>query len=82
MQLVEAYCKAQGLFRTDATPEPVYQRHAGARTCSDVVPSIAGPRRPQDRIPLTDAKKSWRTNLGPLLGAGAHVDQRALERLG
>ncbi len=46
--LVEAYAKAQGLFRTDATPDPVYT-DALALDLATVEPSIAGPRRPQDR---------------------------------
>ena len=55
--LVEAYCKEQGLFRTDASPEPVFTDTLELDL--DVVePSIAGPKRPQDRVPLTDAKAS------------------------
>ncbi|MCA9857737.1 MAG: aconitate hydratase AcnA, partial [Dehalococcoidia bacterium] len=61
----EAYCKAQGLFRTADTPDPVYSETVEL-DLSTVVPSIAGPKRPQDRIALTDAKaeaekeiKSW-----------------------
>ena len=56
VQLVEAYCKAQGLFRTDATPEPVFTDMLEL-DLRDVVPSIAGPRRPQDRVPLTDVEE-------------------------
>ena len=61
----EAYSKAQGLFRTADTPDPVYSETVEL-DLSTVVPSIAGPKRPQDRIALTDAKaeaekeiKSW-----------------------
>ncbi len=65
VQLVEAYCKAQGLFRTDTTPVPMFsdtlELDLGA-----VVPSIAGPRRPQDRVPLSEAKQSWRQNLAEM----------------
>jgi aconitate hydratase len=42
---------------------------------STVVPSIAGPRRPQDRIPLTESREAWRRDLGSLLQASAHPDQ-------
>ncbi len=60
--LVEAYCKAQGLFRTDATPDPVYtttlEIDLGA-----IVPSMAGPKRPQDRVTLTAAQTVWRDTL-------------------
>jgi aconitate hydratase len=64
--LVEAYSKAQGTFRTDATPDPVYTDTI-ALDMSTVVPSMAGPRRPQDRIPLTEAKANYRTNLAETL---------------
>ena len=47
--LVEAYCKEQGLFRTADTPEPDVHRHARARPRT-VEPSLAGPKRPQDRV--------------------------------
>jgi aconitate hydratase len=52
--LVEAYTKAQGLFRTDATPDPIFTDtlELDLRT---VEPSLAGPRRPQDRVPLSRA---------------------------
>jgi aconitate hydratase len=55
VQLVEAYTKAQGLFRTDATPDPVFSDRLEL-DLSTVVPSLAGPKRPQDRIPLTQMK--------------------------
>ncbi|MEI6740478.1 MAG: aconitate hydratase AcnA [Gemmatimonadaceae bacterium] len=56
--LVEAYCKAQGLFRTDATPDPVFTDTLEL-DLSTVVPSLAGPKRPQDRIPLSDSKARY-----------------------
>ncbi|HEU0368589.1 MAG TPA: aconitate hydratase AcnA, partial [Candidatus Acidoferrum sp.] len=56
--LVEAYCKEQGLFRTDATPDPSFtdtlQLDLGT-----VEPTVAGPKRPQDRVPLRMAKSSF-----------------------
>jgi aconitate hydratase len=56
--LVEAYCKEQGLFRTDATPDPSFtdtlQLDLGT-----VEPTMAGPKRPQDRVPLRMAKSSF-----------------------
>jgi aconitate hydratase len=58
VQLVEAYTKAQGLFRTDESPEPVFT-DALELDLSTVVPSMAGPKRPQDRIALTDMKASY-----------------------
>ncbi len=60
--LVEAYTKAQGLFRTDATPDPVYTDTLELDLAT-VVPSIAGPRRPQDRIPLRQSKALFEQHL-------------------
>ena len=56
--LVEAYTKAQGLFRTDATPDPVFTDTLEL-DLGTVVPSLAGPKRPQDRIALTDSKSKY-----------------------
>ncbi len=58
VKLVEAYTKAQGLFRTDSTPDPVFSDTLEL-DLSTVVPSLAGPKRPQDRIPLTASKKMY-----------------------
>ena len=61
VELVEAYCRAQGLFHDpEATPEysQVIELDLG-----DVEPSLAGPRRPQDRVPLTEAKTSFLESL-------------------
>ncbi len=56
--LVEAYAKAQGLFRTDDTPDPQFTETLSL-DLSTVEPSLAGPRRPQDRVPLGDVKRSF-----------------------
>ena len=56
--LVEAYARAQGLFRTDATPDAVYSETIELDLAT-VVPSLAGPRRPQDRVALGDVKTSF-----------------------
>src|SRR5688572_21480733 len=53
--LVEAYTKAQGLFRTDATPDPKFTDTLEL-DLGTVEPSLAGPKRPQDRVPLAKAK--------------------------
>jgi aconitate hydratase len=58
VKLVEEYTKAQGLFRTDSTPDPVFSDTLEL-DLSTVVPSLAGPKRPQDRIPLTASKKMY-----------------------
>src|SRR3954463_6916178 len=60
--LVEAYAKTQGLWHDDAR-EPVFSEYLELDLAT-VVPSIAGPKRPQDRIALTDAKESFREALG------------------
>ena len=56
--LVEAYAKAQGMWH-DADKEPRFSEKLEL-DLGDVVPSIAGPKRPQDRVSLTDAKESFR----------------------
>ena len=61
--LVEAYAKEQGLFRTAGMPAPLYSDTLEL-DLSTVVPSLAGPKRPQDRIDLPDVKKSFLTALG------------------
>ncbi|MBB6098053.1 aconitate hydratase [Deinobacterium chartae] len=53
IELVERYYKAQGMFRTDATPDPVFSQIIEL-DLSTVVPSLAGPKRPQDRVALSD----------------------------
>jgi aconitate hydratase len=60
--LVEAYCRAQGLFREDGMPEPVFTDMLEL-DLSTVVPSLAGPKRPQDRISLKDVKTSFAASL-------------------
>jgi aconitate hydratase len=59
---VERYCKAQGLFRTDDTPDPEFQETLELDLC-DVIPSVAGPKRPQDRVNLSDMKDAWHRDL-------------------
>jgi len=62
VELVEAYTKRQGLFRTDATPDPVFTDTLEL-DLSTVVPSLAGPKRPQDRVPLSQSKAMYREAL-------------------
>lgn len=66
--LVEAYYKAQGLFRTDETPDPVFHDTLEL-DLSTVEPSMAGPKRPQDRILLREMKQDFRTSLTAPVGA-------------
>ncbi len=66
VDLVETYTKAQGLFRTDETPDPQFT-DVVELDLSTVEPSLAGPKRPQDRIALADMKEMYRkTLLAPL----------------
>jgi aconitate hydratase len=67
LELVEAYAKEQGLWH-DPTREPVYSETLEL-DLSTVVPSIAGPKRPQDRIALTSAKEAFRVSLVDYAGA-------------
>jgi len=60
--LVEAYAKEQGLFRTKDTPDPVFTDTLEL-DLSTVEPSIAGPKRPQDRIPLRKSKGMWEEHI-------------------
>src|SRR5262249_45243002 len=63
IDLVEAYAKEQGLFRLPGAPEPVFNDTLHL-DLSGVVPSLAGPKRPQDRINLPDVKKNFLDGLG------------------
>ncbi|HEX6769976.1 MAG TPA: aconitate hydratase AcnA [Candidatus Binatia bacterium] len=66
IKLVETYAKEQGMFRTDASPDPMFTDTLELDLAS-VVPSISGPRRPQDRIALTDSKKAFAEALPSLM---------------
>ena len=58
LALVEKYAKAQGMYRTTATPDPTFTSTIELNL-ADVVPSISGPKRPQDRITLKDAAPAF-----------------------
>jgi len=62
IEAVERYMKAQGLFRTDDTPDPEFQEVLEL-DLDTVVPSLAGPKRPQDRIVLGDVSESFSEDL-------------------
>jgi aconitate hydratase len=72
LALVEAYAKEQGLWHDPAT-EPHYSETLELDLAT-VVPSIAGPKRPQDRIALSDAKSGFRAVLGDYTGGGTSAD--------
>ncbi|MGC2110673.1 MAG: aconitate hydratase AcnA [Candidatus Korobacteraceae bacterium] len=79
VQLVEAYYKEQGLFHTASTPEAEYS-DVVELDLSTVEPSIAGPKRPQDRVALSSAAKSFAEALPSLLKPGQHVPPKQEER--
>ncbi|MEK6574305.1 MAG: aconitate hydratase AcnA, partial [Chloroflexota bacterium] len=60
--LLERYAKEQGLFRTDSTPDPSFTNTLELNL-ADVEPSLAGPKRPQDRVPMKDLKNAFRKSL-------------------
>src|SRR6266568_2618882 len=62
VQLVEAYTKTQGIFRTDDTPDPIFSDTLEL-DLHTVEPSLAGPKRPQDRVPLKLSKKMFKDAL-------------------
>jgi aconitate hydratase len=74
IELVDAYAREQGMFHDDSSPDPVFSATLEL-DLGDVVPSIAGPKRPQDRVPLTMAKQSF-------LEAMHEFDPEAAERMG
>ena len=79
---VERYCKEQGLFRTDDSPDPEFTDTLEL-DLSDVVSSLAGPKRPQDRVQLSDLKSSFRRALtAPVSERGYGLSESDLERTG
>src|SRR5690349_5792371 len=72
VQLVEAYAKEQGLFHSRETPEPAYSDTL-ALELGTVEPSLAGPRRPQDRVPLRDVGKNFLDSLSSLMKTASPI---------
>jgi aconitate hydratase len=66
--LVEEYCKEQGLWRTDETPDPRFSETLEL-DMDNVESSLAGPRRPQDRVALDEMQPSFRQALAEMIGA-------------
>jgi aconitate hydratase len=80
VRLVEAYCKEQGLFRTDATLDPVFSDTLELNL-ADVVPTLAGPKRPQDRVPVKELKSAFRRSLtAPVKERGYGLSEADLKR--
>ena len=70
VELVEAYAKAQGMWREAGSPDPVFTATLGL-DLSTVVPSLAGPKRPQDRVLLSDAASSFADTMKEMNGGVA-----------
>ena len=75
--LVEAYCREQGIFRTDDTPDPTYTDTLEL-DLSTIEPSLAGPRRPQDRVPLRESKRMFESSLDETLGRSGAASSAAV----
>jgi aconitate hydratase len=73
--LVAAYAKAQGMYRTKNTPDPVFTDVLKLEL-SSVEPSLAGPKRPQDRVALKDVKAGFATALDKEFGKAASAEKR------
>jgi aconitate hydratase len=73
--LVETYAKAQGLFRTKATPDPIFTDIVKLELAS-VEPSLAGPKRPQDRVVLKEAKAGFLAALDKEFGKAGEAKKR------
>lgn len=82
VQLVERYAKEQGLFRTDDGPTPTFTKTLSL-DLGTVEPSLAGPKRPQDRVPLKSMKQAFHDSLSaPLAQRGFALDAAAQKRVG
>ncbi|MGE5262868.1 MAG: aconitate hydratase AcnA [Acidobacteriota bacterium] len=79
-ELLEHYARKQGLFRTDGSPDPVFSDTLELNL-GDVEPSLAGPKRPQDRVPVKDLKTALRKSLSaPVTERGYGLDQAAAQK--
>jgi aconitate hydratase len=79
--LVEAYAKAQGMWRTDDSPDPWFSDTLELDLGS-VVPSLAGPKRPQDRVALSDAAREFRRSIAEIRGEPARTSGSADSKAG
>ena len=80
VDLVERYSKEQGLFRTDATPDPLFNDSLELDMAS-IVPALAGPKRPQDRIDLAQLGPKWKGMLtAPVGPRGFGLESSDLEK--
>ena len=80
IERTEAYCRTQGLFRDENSPEPEFTDTLELDLGS-VVPSLAGPKRPQDRVALADMQATFRKALtAPIKDRGYELSEQALNR--
>jgi len=75
VKLVAAYAKAQGMYRTKFTPDPVFTDVLKLELAS-IEPSLAGPKRPQDRVPLKDVKSGFAGAMDKEFNKAAEADKR------
>src|SRR5271154_5678958 len=73
--LVLAYAKAQGMYHTKTTPDPLFTEVLKLEL-SSVEPSLAGPKRPQDRVPLKEVKSGFAAAMDKEFGKVAEMDKR------
>jgi aconitate hydratase A / 2-methylisocitrate dehydratase len=73
----EQYAKEVGLFRTDTAPDPEFTARLEL-DLGTIEPSLAGPRRPQDLVPLKDLKRNFAVSLPGLMSAGTPAERRAV----
>ncbi|MGH2388678.1 MAG: aconitate hydratase AcnA, partial [Chloroflexota bacterium] len=78
VDLVERYTKEQGMFRTDQSPNPVFNELVEVDLGS-VVPSVAGPRRPQDRLALGAVRDNFHQSFAPQFQANGHAAALTLD---
>jgi aconitate hydratase len=78
--LVERYAKEQGIFRTDDTPDPQFNSLLELDLAT-IEPSLAGPRRPQDRVALSGVRENFRTSFQEqIMGTGPDANGKSIGR--
>jgi aconitate hydratase len=78
VSLVEAYAKAQGMWRVAGAPDPIYSETIEV-DLSTVEPSLAGPKRPQDRVSLKHAKAGFQSSLASMMAAAPAAAKKGAE---
>jgi aconitate hydratase len=80
IEIVERYCKEQGLFRTDKSPDPEFTETLEV-DLNTIESSLAGPKRPQDRVSIGDIKRSFKFALAaPIKDGGFELSESELEK--